>query len=161
MKIAIAGTGYVGLSLAVLLAQCHHVVAVDILQEKVDQINRKVSPIVDKDISEYLATKTLNLVATTDAPAAYAEAEFVVIATPTNYDPDKNFFDTSSVEAVIQTVALVNPQATIVIKSTIPVGFTDRVRRELGFEAILFSPEFLREGRALHDNLHPSRIVVG
>lgn len=161
MKIAIAGTGYVGLSLAVLLAQRHHVVAVDILQEKVDQINRKVSPIVDKDISEYLATKTLDLVATTDATAAYAEAEFVVIATPTNYDPDKNFFDTSSVEAVIKTVARVNSQATIVIKSTIPVGFTDRVRRELGFEAILFSPEFLREGRALHDNLHPSRIVVG
>ena len=161
MKIAIAGTGYVGLSLAVLFAQHHHVVAVDILQEKVDQINRRVSPIVDKDISEYLATKTLNLVATTDAPAAYAEAEFVVIATPTNYDPDKNFFDTSSVEAVIQTVALVNPQATIVIKSTIPVGFTERIRKELDFDAILFSPEFLREGRALHDNLHPSRIVVG
>lgn len=161
MKIAIAGTGYVGLSLAVLLAQRHHVVAVDILQEKVDQINCRVSPIVDKDISEYLATKTLDLVATTDATAAYAEAEFVVIATPTNYDPDKNFFDTSSVEAVIKTVARVNSQATIVIKSTIPVGFTDRVRRELGFEAILFSPEFLREGRALHDNLHPSRIVVG
>ena len=161
MKIAIAGTGYVGLSLAVLLAQRHHVVAVDILQEKVDLINSKKSPIIDAELSQYLAEKSLDLVATTDARLAYTEADFVVISTPTNYDPDKNFFDTSSVEAVIQTVALVNPQATIVIKSTIPVGFTERIRKELDFDAILFSPEFLREGRALHDNLHPSRIVVG
>lgn len=161
MKIAVAGTGYVGLSNAVLLAQHHHVVAVDIIQEKVDLINSRKSPIIDKELSYYLAEKELDLVATTDATSAYCDADFVIVSTPTNYDPDKNFFDTSSVESVIQQVKKINPSTTIVVKSTIPVGFTERIRKSSGFSSILFSPEFLREGRALYDNLYPSRIVVG
>jgi UDPglucose 6-dehydrogenase len=140
MKIAVAGTGYVGLSNVVLLAQHNHVVAVDIVQEKVDLINSKKSPIIDTELSQYLAEKKLDLMATTDVSVAYAEADYVVISTPTNYDPDKNFFDTSSVESVIKTVKEVNPLAIIVIKSTIPVGFTERIRKELGVENILFSP---------------------
>ncbi len=160
MKIAVAGTGYVGLSNAILLAQNNEVWAVDVVQEKVDLINNKKSPIVDKEIEEYLATKKLNLTATTDAEKAYTGAEFVIISTPTNYDVEKNFFDTSSIEAVIQLVKKYNPLATIVIKSTIPVGYTNRTRKEFEFNNIIFSPEFLREGKALYDNLYPSRIVV-
>lgn len=160
MKIAVAGTGYVGLSNAILLAQNNQVYAVDIIQEKVDLINNKKSPIVDKEISEYLSTKQLNLTATTDSVLAYKDADFVIVSTPTNYDTEKNYFDTSSVEAVIKIVKDVNSKAIIVIKSTIPVGFTERIRKELDYKNILFSPEFLREGHALYDNLYPSRIVV-
>ena len=161
MKIAIAGTGYVGLSMATLLAQHHSVTAVDVIAEKVEKINRRESPIVDEYIERYFAEKNLDLVATLDAEAAYRDAEFVVIATPTNYDSHKNFFDTSSVEDVIQLVQKVNPSAIMVIKSTVPVGFTAAVRAKYACENILFSPEFLRESQALYDNLYPSRIIVG
>ena len=161
MKIAVAGTGYVGLSLAVLLAQHHSVTAVDILPEKVDLINRRISPIQDAEIERFLAEKQLDLTATLDAAAAYGDAEFVIIAAPTNYDSEKNFFDTSAVETVIDTVLQVNPQAFMVIKSTIPVGFTQYIREKTGSRRIMFSPEFLRESKALYDNLHPSRIIVG
>ena len=161
MRIAVAGTGYVGLSMAILLSQHNEVKAVDIIQEKVDLINNKKSPIVDKEIEEYLATKELNIVATTDGISAYRDAELVVISTPTNYDPNKNYFDTSSVEAVIEQVISVNPDAVMIIKSTIPVGYTEFVREKFKCDNILFSPEFLREGKALYDNLYPSRIIVG
>ena len=160
-KIAVAGTGYVGLSIATLLAQHNQVVAVDIIEEKIDLINHKKSPIVDKEIEEYLATKDLDLVATLDAKEAYTDADFVVIAAPTNYDSVKNYFDTSAVEAVIDLVMQYNPEAIMVIKSTIPVGFTESIRKKTGSNNILFSPEFLRESRALYDNLYPSRIIVG
>ena len=160
MKIAVAGTGYVGLSLAVLLSQHNEVWAVDIVQEKVDLINSKKSPIVDKEISEFFSSKKLNLTATTDAEKAYAGADFVIVSTPTNYDPVKNYFDTSSVEAVVELVKKINPNTTIVIKSTVPVGYTKSLRKSSGFKNILFSPEFLREGHALYDNIYPSRIVV-
>ena len=161
MKIAVAGVGYVGLSLAVLLSQHDEVYAVSTTPAKVKLINSGKSPIKDKEIEEYLASRKLNLTATTDKEGAYRDAEFVVIATPTNYDPDKNYFDTSCVEDVIRIVMDVNPNAIMVIKSTVPVGYTEKVRREFGSENIIFSPEFLREGRALYDNLYPSRIIVG
>ena len=161
MKIAVAGTGYVGFSLAVLLAQRHQVMAVDIIPEKVEMINRGESPIQDEYIEKYLREKKLNLTATLDSQAAYRDAEFVIIAAPTNYDSKKNYFDTSAVEAVIDTVYQCNPRAIMVIKSTIPVGFTESIRRRKGISNILFSPEFLRESKALYDNLYPSRIIVG
>lgn len=161
MKIAVAGTGYVGLSIAVLLAQHNQVTAVDVIPQKVEMLNSKKSPIADKEIQEYLETKNLDLTATTDGAAAYRDAELIIIATPTNYDPGKNYFDTSSVENVIQEVVRVNPDAVIIIKSTVPVGYTERISADLGCDNILFSPEFLREGKALYDNLYPSRIIVG
>lgn len=160
MKIAVAGTGYVGLSNAILLSQNNTVMAVDIIQSKVDLINNKKSPIIDKEIEEYLAEKKLNLTATTDAVSAYTDADFVIISTPTNYDPDKNFFDTSSIEAVLDILKGMNSKATVVIKSTIPVGYTEGLQKLYPALNIIFSPEFLREGHALYDNLYPSRIVV-
>ena len=160
-KIAVAGTGYVGLSLATLLSQQHEVMAVDIIPEKVEMINRKESPIADREIENFLAERDLHLTATLDGETAYRHADFVVVAAPTNYDPHKNYFDTSAVESVIEEVLRVNPEAWIIIKSTIPVGYTRSVRKRFGTDRILFSPEFLREGRALYDNLYPSRIIVG
>ena len=161
MKIAVAGTGYVGLSLAVLLAQNHEVTAVDIIPEKVELINKRIAPIQDDEIERFFAEKELNLTATLDAEAAYKDAEIVIIAAPTNYDSKKNFFDTSAVESVIDIVMKVNPEAIMVIKSTIPVGYTESIREKTGSKNILFSPEFLRESKALYDNLYPSRIIVG
>ena len=161
MRIAIAGTGYVGLSMAVLLAQHNTVTAVDIVPEKADLINRRISPIADSEIQEYLSNRPLDLTATTDGDSAYRNADLVLISTPTNYDPDQNYFDTSSVESVIRQVMAVNPSAAVVIRSTVPVGFTESARVKHGCRRLLFSPEFLREGRALYDNLYPSRIVVG
>lgn len=161
MTIAVAGTGYVGLSMATLLAQHHKVLAVDIVPEKVEMINRRQSPIQDEYIEKFFAEKTLDLTATLDARAAYSQAEFVVIAAPTNYDPQRNYFDTSAVESVVRLVLEVNPDAIMVIKSTIPVGFTEGLRQKTGSQNILFSPEFLRESKALYDNLYPSRIIVG
>ncbi len=162
MKIAIAGTGYVGLSNAILLAQHNEVIAVDIVPEKVELINNKISPIADKEIEEYLKNKELNLTATTDAEKAYSNAEYIVISTPTNYDPDKNYFDTSSIEAVLDIIVKVNNEATVIIKSTVPVGYTECIcKKYSAIKNILFTPEFLREGKALYDNLYPSRIIVG
>lgn len=161
MKIAVAGVGYVGLSNAVLLSQYNHVVAFDISEERVDMVNRRISPIVDDEIERYLKEKELDIVATTNAEEAFSDAEFVIVSTPTDYDPNKSYFDTSSVESVIETVLTVNPSSTIVIKSTVPVGYTSSVSEKFNCKNIIFSPEFLREGRALHDNLYPSRIIAG
>ncbi len=161
MKIAVAGLGYVGLSNAALMAQNHEVTAVDVSEDRVQMVNARQCPIVDAELEEFLANRNLQLTATTDAAAAYADAEFVIVATPTNYDPKSNYFDTSSVEAVVSQVIEVNPKATIVIKSTIPVGYVTDLRKWLDTDQVIFSPEFLREGRALYDNLHPSRIIVG
>ena len=161
MKIAVAGLGYVGMSNAVLLAQKFDVVAIDLSSERVDMVNNKISPIQDTEIEQFLAEKELKLTATTDAEATYKDADYVIVSTPTNYDPKHNYFDTTSVEAVIDEVTKINPKAAIIIKSTIPVGYVDRIRKEKNIDTVIFSPEFLREGQALKDNLYPSRIIVG